>query len=170
MKIIIIILMLFTIVIFFVGMFLFQLDVDNILVHPLFLLLIGSIITGIIIPKITEQWQNREDELEAYSDLDELYFKILKIGLENPQFRNLHKTKKYIELESDEKIKYETYAYMVWNVCETIFDRTKNNEKIYNTWKPVILAEKKLHTKWFDDGDNRDKFKDEFIDFIKKIK
>jgi hypothetical protein len=41
----------------------------NILSHPLILLLVGAGITGLLVPDITNQWQNHQKELELKTDL-----------------------------------------------------------------------------------------------------
>jgi len=43
----------------------------GLLSHPLFLLVIGAIISSIIIPVYTNQWQNYQKELEIKSKLAE---------------------------------------------------------------------------------------------------
>jgi hypothetical protein len=53
---------------------------------------------------------------------------------------------------------------MVWNLCETIFDR----KKIDKNWVPVINLERGLHYEWF--KQNNDKFKPQFCRFIDDYK
>ena len=56
-----------------------------------------------------------------YANFDTLYKEILNIGLTYPCFRDPDKTAKYREhFNVDERIRYETYAYMVFNCCETV--------------------------------------------------
>jgi hypothetical protein len=93
----------------------------------------------------------------------------LKIGIEYLHFRNPNWTKEYNRKkrsgEEEEKVlKYEQYAYMVWNLCETIFDR----KKIDKNWVPVINLERGLHYEWF--KQNNDKFKPQFCRFIDDYK
>ena len=103
-------------------------------------------------------------DFEAYGELDSNYMEILKLGLKDPDLRDSDKTNNFKELETEKKLKYETYAYLVWNLCETIYDR----EKIDKTWLPVIEEEKRLHFEWLKENPN--KFKDEFIKFIEQKK
>jgi hypothetical protein len=43
---------------------------------------------------------------------------ILEIGIEEPSFRDISKTKNYENnFKDQEKILYENYAYIVWNFC-----------------------------------------------------
>lgn len=103
--------------------------------------------------------------VQSYSDLDSGYTEILCLGIEYPKFRDPKITNNYeTVLTGNEKIQYESYAYIVWNFCETISDRTENDLHQKKTWYPTIVAEKGLHKQWFDN--NRDKFKDKFNNFI----
>lgn len=60
----------------------------------------------------------------------------------------------------NEKIKYEIYAFISWNFCETIFD--KGDVELMKTWSVVIDTENSLHRKWFDNPENTNKFKESF--------
>lgn len=100
-----------------------------------------------------------------YEFLDSMYQDILKLGIENPHFRDASLTKEYKKSFENEVVKYETYAFLCWNFCETIYD--KNDAKLRETWIKVLEEEAKLHQKWFEEQDNKKKFKAKFIDFIK---
>jgi hypothetical protein len=51
-------------------------------------------------------------------ELDNMYMGILEIGIEEPSFRDISKTKNYENnFKDQEKILYENYAYIVWNFC-----------------------------------------------------
>lgn len=53
-----------------------------------------------------------------YQELDNMYMRILKIGIEHPSFRGISKTKDYENnFKDQEKIPYENYAYTGWNFC-----------------------------------------------------
>jgi hypothetical protein len=110
--------------------------------------------------------KTRRDSL--YQDIDALYLEVLRLGIEYPGFRNPQKTRHYKEkFNDDERHGYETYAYLVWNICETIADRREDKE-LFNTWCPVVVAEDRLHGTWLDDADNHHCFKPEFVDFVHK--
>ena len=52
----------------------------------------------------------------GYQELDNMYMRILEIGIEHPSFRGISKTKDYENnFKDQEKIRYENYAYIVWN-------------------------------------------------------
>ncbi len=102
-----------------------------------------------------------------YQDLDGLYLEALKLGMDNPRFINPGYTKKYKEIFQDDELhKYQVFAYIIWNICETIADRRKD-KNLYDTWKPVILAENKLHRAWLDNPENHHRFKKSFFDFVR---
>lgn len=63
-----------------------------------------------------------------------------------------------------EKSRYETYAFICWNFCETIYD--KMDDDLMRTWSVVIENENRLHRRWFEQAENQSKFKKEFRDFI----
>jgi len=106
-------------------------------------------------------WSFRRS-LEAlhYGELDRLYFDLLKIAYENPEFI----TPKC--LQKQQAAKYDIYAFMVWNFLETIYDRCQRDVNLQKTWYPIIETESQLHREWFSQAENRQKFKHEFWDFI----
>jgi hypothetical protein len=101
----------------------------------------------------------------SYADIDCLYLELLKLGIQHPKFVNPKNTSNYKNaFKGDELSRYEIYAYISWNICETIYDR--KDDILFETWKPVIVAENKLHRRWFDNPENHHKFKDRFRDYI----
>ena len=130
-----------------------------------------------------------------YANFDTLYQQVLEKGVENPAFRNPAKTKQYTNFEPDEKARYETYAYMVFNACETIADglgfyRSRrrrllefletvvcpflpiiaDRKWLRKTWLPVLMAEKKLHGAWLEKQEAGIRFKKEFLDLMQELK
>ena len=108
---------------------------------------------------------NKSKREQSYADLDCLYLELLKLGIQYPKFVNPKSTLDYKNIFKDDELhRYETYAFISWNICETIYDR--KDDVLFETWKPVIVAENKLHRKWFDDPANYHKFKDRFRKYI----
>ncbi|BCU67678.1 hypothetical protein HS7_11150 [Sulfolobales archaeon HS-7] len=103
----------------------------------------------------------------TYSDIDSAYMEVLKLGIEYPKFRDPAYTRNYKVAFKDpqERLQYETYAYIVWNLCETIYDR--NDKVLFETWEPVIIAENKLHRAWLEEPENHHKFKRRFLEFVR---
>jgi hypothetical protein len=59
---------------------------------------------------------------------------------------------------------YEQYALIIWNICETIYDRNK----VDKTWYPVLKKQRTIHLDWLKLPENEKYFKDEFLIFIYK--
>ena len=72
--------------------------------------------------------------------------------------------KKYLEMNSEEQKIYDQYALIIWNICETVYDRNK----VDKTWYPVLKKERTNHFDWIKKPENRKYFKDEFLKFIDK--
>lgn len=70
----------------------------------------------------------KEIKDKTYTELDIMYAKILEIGIEHPEFRDINKTNNYQHsFKGNKYIQYDSYAHMVWNVCETVYDKTIND-------------------------------------------
>jgi hypothetical protein len=102
----------------------------------------------------------------AYADIDSLYLEVLKIGMQFPRFRDPEYTQNYqscfekgVELQ-----RYEIYAYISWNIIETIYD--KKEGEFFETWYPAIALENILHRRWFDNPENQAKYKEKFRGYI----
>lgn len=102
--------------------------------------------------------------LMHYGELDTIYFELLKIAIDRPYLRDPGDTRR-----KENKIEYDTYAYMTWNFIEAVHDRLgdqpmKDNSSstrhdLWETWGKAIDLEKSLHTEWWAEKRNRDKFK-----------
>lgn len=107
----------------------------------------------------------RDKAVNHYTVFDQTYLEILKLGLERPWLRDPAYTSKYKEAaDLNERGRYETYAFICWNFCETIVD--KGDEELMKTWGCVIDTENELHRAWFEQPENAGKFKDEFRAWI----
>jgi hypothetical protein len=127
----------------------------------------ATILAGIAILLYIILWY-KDKSSNSYDIFDATYLDILKTGMENPSFRNPILTNDYINSFSEnEKIKYEIYAFISWNFCETIFD--KGDVELMKTWSVVIDTENSLHRKWFDNPENTNKFKESFRLHIQNI-
>jgi hypothetical protein len=110
----------------------------------------------------------KTSSIQSYEDIDETYREILHMAMENPKLRDPKFTKNYkISLKGNDLIQYESYAYIVWNFCETISDRTEDDKLEKKTWYPSIAAERELHQVWFEN--NREKFKKKFLNFMEEF-
>jgi hypothetical protein len=100
-------------------------------------------------------------QVSNYTELDRMYFDLLQMAVNHPHLADPDAKRTH-----DEQRSYETYAFMVWNVMESIYDRCHTDNELCETWYPVIDTEERRHRKWFDDPKNRAKFKDRFYNFI----
>jgi len=110
----------------------------------------------------------RDKTTNSYDVFDATYMELLKIAMDNPSFRNPEMTQDYeTAFSGDQKIRYELYAFMCWNFCETIFD--KQDKELMKTWSVIIESESKLHLVWFANPENNNKFKRSFKEYILKL-
>lgn len=111
---------------------------------------------------------NKEKENANYDIFDTTYLEILKTGMEYPKFRNPNYTKDYKNADDEnEIIRYELYAFICWNFCETIID--KGDSALLETWGVAIEVEKSLHETWFNAEENKSKFKASFREKISQF-
>jgi hypothetical protein len=110
--------------------------------------------------------QRRTRSLSLYSDIDRLYFELLKLAMAHPNFVNPEYTNDYEHSFSPEdRPVYELYAFCAWNICETIVDR-EDDPLTYESWRPVLALESTLHWKWFENDLNRKRFKASFRKYM----
>lgn len=103
---------------------------------------------------------------EAYTVFDTMYFELLTVAMEHPDFRNPKMTMAYRDnLSGKEMAQYQIYAFMCWNFCETVVDQC--DEDLLRTWNVVLHIENELHRTWFDEAENHNKFKTDFREYVK---
>lgn len=108
----------------------------------------------------------RTNEIEDYRDIDTRYNELLALGMSHPDFVNPEKTQSYeAEFQDDKKRQYELFAYMWWNICETIFDR-KAEARFWNTWQTALRTADELHGTYLKNLKKLGRFKPEFRDYI----
>ena len=86
-----------------------------------------------------------------YRYLAELYYEILKIGVQYPDFLDCKKTRKYKEWEkSDPKkfLSYAAYAHMCWAYAEDIYDAKFDKKRLRKLYAPTFKRFKELHGVW----------------------
>jgi hypothetical protein len=125
---------------------------------------LGSI--GIVCTLFYSVWSFKTTLRDAYyAEIDRVYFELLKIGLEKPELLTYPTSP-----DPAKASQYGAYAFMVWNFVETIFDRCQgwSKRRLRETWYPIIASENALHRAWFEQPDNRRRFKQRFVRFIEK--
>jgi hypothetical protein len=126
---------------------------------------LGSI--GIMCTLFYSVWSFTKTLRDAYyAELDRVYFELLKIGLEKPELLTYPSSP--APPDPAMAVQYGAYAFMVWNFVETIFDRCQgwSKRRLRETWFPIIAAENDLHRTWFEQPENRRRFKQRFVRFI----
>jgi hypothetical protein len=107
-----------------------------------------------------------QEQDRFYAQLDSIYLDIQKMIIEYPHLADPGRTR-----GADEEIRYQAFAFIVWNFIESIYDYTREgdatasggtNTLLGETWECIIRHEGTLHAKWFNDPDNQQKFKDRF--------
>lgn len=96
--------------------------------------------------------QSRSDT--SYLDVDKQYCELLQIGLSDPDLRDYARTSQFYRLGAADTFrkKYNIYAYMCWNLVETIYDKQRDSKgrfRLSETWIPVMFEENRLHYTWF---------------------
>jgi ribosomal protein S18 acetylase RimI-like enzyme len=123
-------------------------------------------IAAVAVSLYTLQKQTLE---HSYSDIDKAYARILELAIATPALRDWQQTTTYFRKPHHDayRIQYESYAYLCWNLIETIYDRQADQRArlgVSATWLPVVIEESRLHYHWF--CRNTRLFKDEFHRFI----
>jgi len=117
-------------------------------------------ILGVIALISTIKGLRRSLKTSQYISLDNMYLTLLQLTLERPHLNSPQTLTKIRRPE------YESYAYMLWNFLETIFDHCEKDKGLRETWYPTIRAESELHGDWLKVTANRRKFKESFLRFI----
>lgn len=106
-------------------------------------------------------------KISHYTELDRMYFDLLKVALERPHLIN-----SVVPRNKDAQREYEIYAYMTWNFLEAIYDRCEREHRdkhLWDTWKPVFVDEIKLHGQWLSKPENKCRFKPAFCEFVREF-
>jgi hypothetical protein len=98
----------------------------------------------------------------TYGDLDRLYFDLQRAGLDYPAASLPPPAGRKDERALEDRLRYDIYAGMVWNLVETVDDRCRRDPNLKRTWFPVLEVEKKRHEAWIRKGQNADLFKTSF--------
>jgi len=114
-------------------------------------------------------WVHRRTRsMTLYSDIDRLYLELTKLAIEHPDFVDPAHTDGYLsKFDSKERAKYELYAFIAWNICETIVDR-EDDRLTFQSWEPILALESTLHKTWFEIESNKNRFKESFKTYMKQ--
>jgi hypothetical protein len=104
---------------------------------------------------------------QHYTEVDRMYFDILKMTMDSPHLRN---PALIPDADAKKQHEYDVYAFLVWNFIETIYDKCQSDNTLKETWDCIIIAEGRLHKEWFLRPENRPKFKERFHKYILRRK
>ena len=87
----------------------------------------------------------KSSRLEHYTELDRLYFDIVALRMAHPHLGDPDLIRRLnLEQRTERALRYDSYALLIWNFIETIFDRCKQRD-LLETWKPILDHEGELH-------------------------
>jgi hypothetical protein len=125
---------------------------------------VGGIGAGVAIPAIALSMFKfrKQTQAEHYRQLDEMYFQVQSFGMTYPEVAWPERR----AVDQDTAARYDIYAAMVWNFIETLFDRCLDRKELWDTWQPAIIYEGVLHREWFNEAENRVRYKESFQEFM----
>jgi len=100
-------------------------------------------------------------KMQHYEQIDGMYADLLKVSLEVECL-----SRPELCTDRTKRHQYDTYAYMLWNFIETIFDRCDDDEDLIETWSPVMDYEAHRHRAWLAHPRNRLRFKRAFLEYL----
>jgi hypothetical protein len=115
--------------------------------------------------------RRQEAYAKNYSELDKAFDALLKEASAKPDLRNPAFAQTYSEHKNGEGDRhelakqYEIYAFRCMNFCETLYDTC--DKKLLNTWACIIKSESKLHSTWFNQAENEERFKETFKKYVR---
>ena len=111
----------------------------------------GAVI-GAIVSFFVAQWTVRREQREhSYIHTDVQYAAVLRLYLEYPEFSAPEATRNYASAFSgSDLLRYSTFAALVHDFLETIFDLFHDGEKdrIEETWAKIFAYHARLHSAW----------------------
>jgi hypothetical protein len=124
---------------------------------------LGTIVLALGIPW-TLLHAGREERDTFYASLDNMYLEIQKLIIQYP-----HLAQSNMQLKTAEQVvQYNAFAFISWNFIESIYDYSKKDEMLRETWGVILRHEARVHGSWFNRAENRVKFKPEFISYIER--
>jgi len=105
--------------------------------------------------------------LRRYETADNLLLEIHKIELEHPEFRDTEWCRQAVD-HSDKSIRYtyDTFACMVWNFLETLYDRYGEKNLRKSPFFSVMKDLSRRHSTWFFKEENFSCFNPQLVKFL----
>ncbi len=134
---------------------------DEVLAIANIFIAIGTMILAFGVPYAIRD-AGRQQRDSFYATMDRAYFDIQKLVIDNP-----HLAQSDVEGKSPvQVIQYDAFAFIVWNFIESIYDYSKEEKALGETWECILNYESAKHAEWFRRPENRPKFKKSFVDYI----
>jgi hypothetical protein len=122
---------------------------------------IGTMILAFGIPyAIIDAGRKQRDTF--YATMDRAYFDIQKLMIDNPHLAETDPAGK----TPVQMVQYDAFAFIVWNFIESIYDYSKEEKALGETWECILKYESARHAEWFQRPENRPKFKKTFVEHI----
>jgi len=123
-------------------------------------------IAGTVAGGITLLVYRSNKKANNYRYFADLYYEILRRGLDHPEFLDPKKTRKYKEVFNRKKrIQYNNYARMCWAHAFDIYDVSDFKDYFIRLYSPTFERYNGLHGVWL--LDNTSTFSLDFIEFVK---
>lgn len=120
---------------------------------------------------------------QRYDALDRSYMDLVLLRAQRPEFSEPESFYAPGAARNSDKIGYQSYAFALFNLLETIADKCHDEIEAANagrraelpalveTWAPVLASESWLHRQWFMDGASctADRFKDKFRTLVEAL-
>jgi hypothetical protein len=128
-----------------------------------YVIALGTIVLAIGLP-LTLKHSGREERDTFYATLDRTYFEIQKLVIDHPHLSQPDPVGKTRE----QLIQYDAFAFIVWNFVEAIYDYSRDEKLLAETWECILRYEASVHGAWFKKPENQLKFKERFRRHIKE--
>ena len=107
----------------------------------------------------------KSEATTQYLALDQIYAELLKLAIRYPHLRNPGSQK-----SGEELAQYNSYAQLVYNFLETIYDKFSGNKRMLQTWGTALIFEGNLHNEWLKRDENSVQYNKDFRDFLEKFR
>jgi hypothetical protein len=130
---------------------------------------LGAVV-GAIVSFFVAQWTARREQREhSYIHTDAQYAAVLRLYLEYPEFSAMGATQNYATaFPGKELLRYSTFAALVHDFLETIFDLFHDREKdrIIETWATIFAYHARLDAAWL--MANPGQYEASYVDFVRR--
>jgi hypothetical protein len=124
---------------------------------------LGTVVLALGIPYAIKS-AGRDERDTFYATLDRTYLEIQRLIIEHPHLSQPDPAGK----SPAQLTQYDAFAFIVWNFIEAIYDYSKKEKFLAETWGCILRYEASVHSAWFRKTENLKKFKPAFVKHIKQ--